>query len=427
MNRKSLLAAAVAGALAVMSQSAVSQTYVGSPFGGNLFQGVSSSATPYVQGVAGYDITSILTVGDAGAQTPGYRMVGIPDGLGAYDNGNGTFTVLMNHELGATQGIARAHGGTGAFVSKWVIDKSSLQVISGQDLIQNVYQWNSTSQSSYTVANSVTGAAGGAAFSFTRFCSADLAPTTAYYNAASGLGSQERIFMHGEEGGSTGYQMATVATGSSAGSSYVLGKFNLATNGSGLTGVGGWENALANPYAQDKTIVIGNNDGGTGIMSNSVAVYVGTKQATGTEIEKAGLTNGTLKFVNVTGMATEGSTGRGATTAANNLPGNATSAAFTLSATSATSFLRPEDGTWSKDGSKYYFVTTDRYSQVKDGVGTTVGQSRLWRLSFNDITNPDLGGTIDMLLDGSEAAAVPPTLADLASAVDAMVSARSAR
>jgi len=37
-------------------------------------------------------------------------------GLGAFDNGDGTFTVLMNHELGATSGVARAHGGKGAFV-----------------------------------------------------------------------------------------------------------------------------------------------------------------------------------------------------------------------------------------------------------------------------------------------------------------------
>ena len=49
-------------------------------------------------------------------------MVGITDGLGAYDNGDGTFTVVMNHEIGgsitkgeiAPLGIARAHGNAGA-------------------------------------------------------------------------------------------------------------------------------------------------------------------------------------------------------------------------------------------------------------------------------------------------------------------------
>jgi hypothetical protein len=64
----------------------------------------------------------LLTTGDA---VKGYRMAGIPDGLGAYDNDDGTFTVLMNHEIPDTSGIARAHGGKGAFVSEWVINKKT--------------------------------------------------------------------------------------------------------------------------------------------------------------------------------------------------------------------------------------------------------------------------------------------------------------
>ena len=55
-----------------------------------------------------------------------YRMVGIPDGLGAFDNYDGTFTALMNHELRLEQGIARLHGFTGAFVSHWIVRKSDL-------------------------------------------------------------------------------------------------------------------------------------------------------------------------------------------------------------------------------------------------------------------------------------------------------------
>jgi hypothetical protein len=42
-----------------------------------------------VRSEPGIGTTSILTVGDS---VGGYRMVGIPDGLGAYDNGDGTFT-----------------------------------------------------------------------------------------------------------------------------------------------------------------------------------------------------------------------------------------------------------------------------------------------------------------------------------------------
>ena len=361
-------------------------------------KGLSSSATPYMIPTtpgSGVSVKSILTVGDSVNNKPDgtpYKMVGIPDGLGAFDNGDGTFTLLMNQEIGSTSGITRAHGGKGAFVSSWVINKSNLSVVSGSDLIQNVYTWNAVTQSSNTTPNNAANLNG---IAFNRFCSADLAAPTAYYNAATGLGSQARIFLNGEENGSTGYALATVATGANKGNTYILGKFNLSTNGSGLTGVGGWENALANPFAQDKTIVIGNNDGGTGLLSQSVAVYVGTKQNTGTEIDKAGLTNGTLKFINVTGSPAEIVN---TTTRATNITSGT---AFTLSGTASTAFSRPEDGAWNPlNPSQYFFVTTDRIDQVTDGIGTQVGCTRLWRLNFSDITNPDAGGTIDLLIDG---------------------------
>jgi hypothetical protein len=89
--------------------------------------GPSSSASPYVlRDEPGVVTKAILTVGDSAG---GYRMTGVPDGLGAFDNGNGTFTVLMNHELQQTQGVARAHGAAGAFVSRWIIRKDDLAVI----------------------------------------------------------------------------------------------------------------------------------------------------------------------------------------------------------------------------------------------------------------------------------------------------------
>jgi len=313
-------------------------------------------------------------------------MVGIPDGLGAFDNGDGTFTLLMNHELGSGVGVTRAHGGKGAFVSKWIINKETLSVVSGSDLIQQVYLWDSLNQQSSLVSS---------AFAFNRFCSGDLPKVSAFYNAATGLGTRERIYMHGEEGGATGYQLATVVTGPNAGKSYALGKFNLNTNGSGLTGVGAWENALASPYPQDKTVVVGDSDGGTAIMTNALAVYVGTKQASGSEADKAGLTNGTLKFVNVSGNPVEivNTTAR----ATNIVSGTR----FSLSGTSSTTFSRPEDGAWNPlNPNQFYFVTTDQLDQATDGVGAQNGRTRLWRLTFDSITNPDLGGRIDLLIDG---------------------------
>ncbi len=365
--------------------------------------GPSTLSTPYLlPTLPGYETISVLTVDNTGAIADDlvpkvgggtYGMNGIPDGLGAFDNGDGTFTLLMNHELGNTVGAVRDHGAKGSYVSKWVINRNTLAVLSGDDLMKQVFNWNTALQQSNTTTSTLA---------FNRFCSADLPKVSAFYNATSGLGSQERIFMHGEEGSATGWQQGTVVTGADAGKSYVLGKFNLTTNGNTLgvagaplLGVGAWENALANPFPQDLTLVIGNSDGGTGIMANAVAVYVGTKQSTGSEVDKAGLTNGTLSFIRVAGNAAEVVN---STTRSTNIT-NGT--AFTLSSTTSTVFSRPEDGAWNPlNPAQFYFVTTDRLDQVSDVLGAQIGQTRLWRLNFTDITNPNLGGTIDLLIDG---------------------------
>ena len=93
--------------------------------------GPSSSASSYIvpsgPKASLITTTAVITTGDA-VGVGGYRMVGIPDGLGAFDNGDGTFTLAMNHELGAGSGIVRAHGTASAFVSRWVIRKSDLTV-----------------------------------------------------------------------------------------------------------------------------------------------------------------------------------------------------------------------------------------------------------------------------------------------------------
>lgn len=325
----------------------------------------------------GVSVKTLLTVGESPSSGT-YPMVGSPDGLGLFDNNDGTFTLVMNHELSSGSGAVHAHGATGAFISRYVIDKSTLAVVDGSDLIQQVFAWNAATGSSDQTSSIVA---------FNRFCSGDLAAVSAYLH--NGLGTTARIFLTGEEGGS-GRAVATVVSGPDAGKSYILGTFS-----AGTAGTPSWENLLANPYSQDKTIVIGNNDGGAGVMAGALAVYVGTKQSSGTEADKAGLTNGVLKFVTVAGNAAEIADG---TTRSTNI---ASGTAFTLSATASTSFSRPEDGAWNPlNPNEYYFVTTDRLDQASDGVGSQVGRSRLWRLTFADITNPDAGGTIDLLIDG---------------------------
>lgn len=366
--------------------------------------GPSSSDTPYIlPSVNGVSLTSVLTVGDEVALTgsPGllYQTDGTPDGLGAFDNGDGTLTLLVNHEFTTAEGAPRAHGNTvGSFVSEYIINKADLSVISGQDLDHHVYSWD-TANHSYVAAT-------GTQLDFARFCSADLADQRAYYNASTGLGTEEKIFLNGEESVSTtggipnlGRIIAHVVTGADAHSAYELASLgNYAV-----------ENELANWGAGDLTLVAGNEDTGGG----QIYFYMGQKQATGNTVEKAGLVGGNLGVVQVVG-------GFGANHQVNednthDLAGAGYEAHFNLLnlgdvsnldasglqaagvAAGQSGFNRPEDGAWDPtDPSKYYFVTTAAYP----------GASRLWEMDFTDIKHPEQGGAIKELLNGTEGQAM---------------------
>lgn len=361
--------------------------------------GPSTTTEPYMQAVApGVALTSILTVGDAARN--GYRMVGIPDGLGAYDNRDGTFTVLMNHELTNASGVPRAHGAKGAFVSEWVIDKRTLAVVSGADLMRKVWQQH---VSGAWVAVPATGA-NGQTTTFSRLCSADLPPRKAFWDRATHKGTKNRIFMNGEESGPAFQRgVAHVATGPDKGNSYVLPWAANANTG--------WENLLANPHSGERTVVIGTADGGT----NGVYVYVGEKSAWGNDVERAGLVGGALYRVAVLGGAPENRNTDAGLGLVRNPVSGVYEGSFTLTAdqvasvnVTATSFLRPEDSAWDrKNRHRFYFVTTDRPDSAKDSdlnpdvaLGQA-GRSRLWALDFVNSSRPELGGTIRMLLDGT--------------------------
>ncbi|MDZ4667243.1 MAG: choice-of-anchor I family protein [bacterium] len=341
--------------------------------------GPSSSQSAYLLPTSpGVQFTSIISVGD---NVGGYKMAGIPDGAGAYDNGNGTFTMLVAHELNNALGVTRAHGGKGAFVSKWVINKNDLSVVSGADLIQKVQLYTATI--GYTLFNPADTTP---RKSFNRFCSADLPAVSAFYNAASGLGTPERIFMNGEEAGAEGRAFGHIVTGTNAGTTWELpslGKFS-------------WENSVAHPSTGNKTVVVGTDDASPG----QVYFYIGDKTNTGSEVDRAGLTNGRLYGVAVTGLTTEVSASFPAANTAftlvdlGNVKDSSGAALNTRSnALGITNFLRPEDAAW--DPSNYndlYFVTTNGFNSP----------SRMWRLRFTNINNPSLGGTITAVLDGTE-------------------------
>ncbi|MEI6247074.1 MAG: hypothetical protein WCP67_00900, partial [Verrucomicrobiota bacterium] len=376
------------------------------------YTGPSASQSPIVTVTApNWTLTSLLSTGDS---VPGftagtsYVMGGIPDGLGAYDNGDGTFTMLSNHELYDTWGVTRPSGSKGAYVSKYIIDKATLRVVSAGDFLTsnaNLYLWNQAS-STWT---------SGTSYAMWRLCSADLAPLSAFYNSTTGKGYNGRIFLDGEEGaassvannplGSRGF--AWIATGAEAGRVYELphlGRFAI-------------ENLLANPFlptSTDKTIIAGNSDTSP---QGQVYIYIGTKQSTGNAIDKAGLTNGTLYGVKVTSstgytgaVANELATGingsfvlvsktdgtnTGATpiwttaTTASGLVANAGSAGIT-------GFARPEDGAW-LNATTYLFNTT---GSTPSG-GTSQTPAKVYKLSFSNAADYTVGGSVSVLVDSA--------------------------
>ncbi len=320
----------------------------------------------------GVQTISILTAGDSVNNRPDgtpYRMAGIPDGLGAFDNHDGTFTVLMNHEIPAASSIVRAHGGTGAFISRWIINKGSFDVVRGDDLIQHAYGWSGAQWAPLS----------GSTLNFARFCSADLPDVSAFFDRETGRGTQERIFMNGEENGSEGRAFAHVVTGDFAGQTYDLpwlGRFS-------------WENSVAKPGTGAKTVVVGTDDGTGG----QVYVYVGDKADTANPVEAAGLTNGKLYGVKI---------GAGAFAETNSTvvadgtrfslvelgdvsPLNGAELETLSGSKQVANMNRPEDASWDpSDPSSLYFATTASFT----------GISRVWKLEFDAPDDVLQGGTV---------------------------------
>ena len=306
---------------------------------------------------AAWTVKPLINVGDV---VGGYRMVGIPDGLGALDNGDGSLSIYMNHEAGKNQGKVRRHLATGAFVSHWTLDIATLKITAGEDLIQQVKLWSADDKQYVNVP----------AYSFNRLCSADLPALSAFYDAASGKGFNGRLFMNGEEDRSGGRAFAHVLTGQQRGLSYelpYLGKF-------------AWENAVANPATGIKTVVMGMDDSPGG----QVYVYLGEKRANGNPVEQAGLVGGQLYALKVDGqrfaLASLGDVA--------NMSGDALEKAGQQ--LGVANFMRPEDGAWdAHQPNIFYFATTDKID----------GASQLFQLRFDNIAQPEKGGLIQAVLN----------------------------
>ncbi|MGH2839451.1 MAG: alkaline phosphatase PhoX [Solirubrobacteraceae bacterium] len=381
--------------------------------GGAPDRGPNTSVGPYVIPAAeGVKTTSLLTVGDEPASN-GYKMVGIPDGMGAFRRKGDRFNIVLNHELRTNQGVVRRHGQKGALVSKLRIDARTLEVTAGSDLIDpGVQYWDYVSQMLSATASlgGPNPRSAGDAFvaqsnEFARFCSGALTDAGQLFNEDSGRGYDGQIYFANEENGDEGRVFGVTEDGT-AQQLPRLGLFS-------------WENALAAYNTSDTTLVMGQEDAATG----QLWAYVGRKSKRGSAFRRAGLTNGAGNVINVVDGLSKANPAHVSTDAEYRAAyGKGKAIEVELSevdwdqsgarqnaeaAADGLTLNRIEDGAWDprwRHRNDFYFLTTEGQTGAPSPTGLTGRDGGgLWRLSFEDREHPEDGATLTLLLDGSEA------------------------
>jgi hypothetical protein len=238
-----------------------------------------------LEDVAGGDelaVSSLLTVGEYATGLDGkgpYVATGILDGLGAYDNGDGTYTVLANSELNADRGAAYEVNGvslTGARVHRFIVDLdidddpsngTQSALIAGGIAYTGIYDANGAEVTSAAQIN------GG----FNRFCSSTFVEADSF-EAGTGRGFVNDIYLTGEEA-DEGLMWALDTV---SGAMWAL---------PGL-GRAGWENAALIDTGSTDTVAVLLMDDNTAPLY----LWVGTKDASGGFLERNGLAadNGNL-------------------------------------------------------------------------------------------------------------------------------------
>jgi hypothetical protein len=346
MKKRNLMIGAVLTAAAALTSSVVAAT----------------SVKAYVEPVGTeYDITPLFSVDDkvpllGGAPGQQYRMVGIPDGLGAHPNGDGTSTLFMNHELNFDSVSEPVVGGPqnrGAIVSQWILDADG-DPIAGRRAYDSVFQENTFVGPAPTVANSTR--------AFARFCSGFL--------AGPDHGFDRRIYLTNEE-----EQTAANTFDGKGGQSVAI----FANELHALPALGRYakENTVVQPHHGTRTVIFSFEDG-PATLDNQLYMYVGKKDrsAGASVLARNGLDEGALYVFRSLDPArnSERTFTSGSVTGewveipnAENLTDVQLEAAN--DAANAMTFIRPEDGAFNPNNpNEVFWVTTGSSSGAADGV-----------------------------------------------------------
>lgn len=156
----------------------------------------------------GVTIDPLFTVGETttlstGSVPDGYRLTGIPDGMGAYQDELGMLHVFMNHEFGDSRlqpgrnpihtiPVVGEAGFKGAYVTEIILDPQTGAVISADQAFDQAMRWNPETQTfddftaEWLDLNTNL-------YKFAKFCSAFL--------GGPDVGLLDRMFLTGEEDG----------------------------------------------------------------------------------------------------------------------------------------------------------------------------------------------------------------------------------
>jgi hypothetical protein len=237
-------------------------------------------------------IQQILAAGDE----YGLTWEGIPDGMGAVRNSDGTVTIFVNHELSASDSfismVERNYGGFGSNITAIKYDPETQEIIKITNAIKDAVwydyttsKYGDTPEAPEYAPNVDAYATPNHSKALNRFCSASLVDAGGLFfkNKSGKYGTKDPVFLTGEEGGDESRAFGLNITTKQLAQLPALG-------------LGAVENVAIADVKETKksTVAVLGEDGES--TSSQLFVYKGTKTKTGAWYKRAGLTNG-LRYV----------------------------------------------------------------------------------------------------------------------------------